>query len=136
MRIHPIMAWLLFPLTMALVAVPALAGTEKSPHLARAVMCESLADYVPHRVAVVFPIEVGRIFCYTEFDSVPAKTFVYHKWFRRDQLVTTKRLVLKPPRWSSYSSIQLREADKGPWRVEITDRKGAVVKVLRFSVTD
>ncbi len=133
--IRLIIAGLVFFPSLGLLPRASFAG-DKGPHLARAVMCESLADYVPHRVAVVFSIEVGRIFCFTEFDSVPAKTFVYHKWFRRDQLVTTKRLTLKPPRWSSYSSIQLREADKGPWRVEITDRKGALLHVLRFSVTD
>ncbi len=127
----------LIALGFVMVAVrPAESGQKKSIHLARAVMCENLESYVPSQIAVVFSIDAGRIFCYTEFDNVPAKTFVFHKWYRRDVLVTTKRLILKPPRWSSYSSIQLREADKGPWRVVITDQNGAVLRVLRFSVTD
>jgi hypothetical protein len=45
-------------------------------------------------------------------------------------------LTLKPPRWSTFSSIQLREADKGPWRVEIVDEKDRLHKTLRFSITD
>jgi len=38
--------------------------------------------------------------------------------------------------WSTYSQIQLRETDKGPWRVEISDQNGKVFDVLRFSITD
>ncbi|MBW1746394.1 MAG: DUF2914 domain-containing protein, partial [Deltaproteobacteria bacterium] len=35
-----------------------------------------------------------------------------------------------------FSSIQFREADKGLWRVEITDPEGNIFHVLRFSITD
>ena len=31
---------------------------------------------------------------------------------------------------------QLREADRGTWRVEITDKEGNIFKILRFSITD
>jgi hypothetical protein len=51
-------------------------------------------------------------------------------------LVTSKRLTLKPPRWATFSSIQMREGDKGPWRVEIWDEQNQLIKTLRFSVTD
>jgi hypothetical protein len=50
--------------------------------------------------------------------------------------VYRKRLILKPPRWASVSSIKLREADKGPWRVEIRDAEGRLLATLRFSITD
>ena len=104
--------------------------------LARAVMCEYIDDYAPQNQAVVFSIQVGKISCFTSFIGIKASTYTRHKWFRRDELVTTKRLTLKPPSWSTYSSIQLREADKGPWRVEILDNRNQLIKTLRFSVTD
>lgn len=108
----------------------------RSPTLTRAVMCESIVDYEPVNVAVVFSINSGRISCYTSFKNVPSDTFTIHRWYRRDVLVTTKRLTLKSPSWSTYSSIQLREADKGPWRVEIFDHEERSIRTLRFSVTD
>jgi hypothetical protein len=104
--------------------------------LARAVMCEYIDNYVPQNQAVVFSIQVGKISCFTSFIGIRASTYARHKWYRRDELVTTKRLTLKPPSWSTYSSIQLREADKGPWRVEILNNQNQVIKTLRFSVTD
>lgn len=104
--------------------------------LARAVMCESIQGYEPRHTAVVFSIDVGKISCFTSFDRISATTATLHKWYRRDELVTTKRLTLKPPSWSTYSSIQLREADKGPWHVEIYDDDNHLLDTLRFSVTD
>lgn len=104
--------------------------------LARAVMCEGIMEYEPTHVAVVFSVNRGRISCYTAFENIPSTTQTTHRWYRRDVLVTTKRLTLKPPRWATYSSIQLREADKGPWRVEIFDEKDQLLTTLRFSVTD
>lgn len=105
-------------------------------NLMRAVMCESIEAYEPQHAAVTFSISVGKISSYTSFDGIKQPTHTYHKWYRRDVLVTTKRLTLKPPSWSTYSSIQLRESDKGPWRVEIYDARNRLLKTLRFSVTE
>ena len=104
--------------------------------LVRAVMCESIRGYEPRNTAVVFSIDAGKISCFTSFDRISATTATLHKWYRRDELVTTKRLTLKSPSWSTYSSIQLREADKGPWHVEIYDDDNNLLDTLRFSVTD
>jgi hypothetical protein len=109
---------------------------KKKLTLERAAMCEEIKDLAPHNPAVVFSIKIGKVSCFTSLDPVPKKTFVYHKWFHRDKPSTTKRLTLNPPRWSTYSSIQLRETDKGPWRVEIYDNKGNLLHILRFSITD
>lgn len=101
-----------------------------------AVMCEEVIEKAPINQAVIFSIKIGKVSCFSAFDPVPEKTFIYHKWFHRDTPSTNKRLTLQPPRWATYSSIQLREADKGPWRVEISDRKGKLLQILRFSITD
>ena len=104
--------------------------------LVRAVMCEGIKEYKPHDQAVVFSVTIGKVSCFTSFDPVPEEMFIYQNWFHRDRLSTKIKLFLQPPRWSTFSSIQLREADKGPWRVEITDEGGNMLHVLRFSITD
>jgi hypothetical protein len=121
------------------VLIPAQAADQPSkqaPKLVDAVMCEGIRDLAPVSQAVVFSIAVGKVSCFSSFDPVPRQTFIYHRWYYQDELSTKKKLFLKPPSWSTYSSIQLREADKGPWRVEITDEKGRIFETLRFSVTD
>jgi hypothetical protein len=99
--------------------------------LFQAVMCEEIFANAPRNPTIVF-----SAVCYSSFDQVPQKMIVYHNWYHRDVPSAKIRLTLKPPRWSTFSSIQLRKTDIGPWRVEITDGKGNVLSVLRFSVTD
>lgn len=114
-------------------------GTESGVQplkLGQAVVCEEIRDYMPHNKAVVFGLGVARVYCFTSFETVPDETVIYHNWYRRDRLITTKRLSLKPPQWSTYSSIQLREADKGPWRVEIRDENNQLFQTVRFSIVD
>jgi len=104
--------------------------------LVQAAMCEGIKEYSPYNGAVVFSRTIGKVSCFTSFDPVPEKMFIYQSWFHRDRLSTKIKLFLQPPRWSTFSSIQLREADKGPWRVEVTDQGGNLLHVLRFSITD
>jgi hypothetical protein len=106
------------------------------PTLVQATMCASLKEGSPCDPGAVFPVNQGKVLCFSSFDPVPRKTFIFHSWFHRDVLITRQKLTLNPPRWSTYSTIQLREADKGPWRVEITDQDERILETLRFSITD
>ena len=115
---------------------PSSTPVSKKLTLAQAVMCEEIKEYIPQNQAIVFSMTIGKVSCFTSFDPVPEKTSVYHNWFYRDKLSTRIRLSLQPPRWSTFSSIQLREADKGPWRVEVIDQQGNVLDILRFSIVD
>ena len=111
------------------------ASSEKL-ELRHAAMCEDINGYSPKNTAIVFSIDIGKVSCFTLFDPVPKEMDIYHKWFYRDKLSTKKKLHLKPPRWSTFSSIQLREVDKGPWRVEVIADDGTIIQILRFSIVD
>ena len=104
--------------------------------LVQSVMCEDMRELVPRNPTTVFSIERRKAICFTSFDPVPEKTIVFHQWFHRDQNSAKMKLTLNPPRWSAYSSIQLRAEDIGPWRVEITDSLGNILDILRFSITE
>ncbi len=99
-------------------------------------MCQRVENLTPIYPSAVFSVSSGQVCCFTSFDRVPSNTVIYHKWYHRDELSTQTRLRLYPKKWSTYSVIQLRETDKGPWRVEIVDQSGHVFDVLRFSITD
>lgn len=112
-------------------------ATDAAPlKLFQALMCEEVVSNTPRNPTVVFSASKEKAVCFSVFDPVPQKTVIYHTWFHRDVPSARIQLVLNPPRWSTQSSIQLRKTDIGPWRVEITDEKGRVFDVLRFSVTD
>ncbi len=104
--------------------------------LVRAILCENVKDLEPEGQSIVFSAKLGDVICFTFFDPVPEKTEIYHKWFKRDHLDAEMKLVLKPPKWSTFSKVRIHNTDAGPWRVEITDQNGKILKVLRFSVTE
>ena len=104
--------------------------------LVQAVMSEDIQEQTPQNVTTVFSIVRRKAICYTSFDPVPEKTEIFHYWFHRDRPSAKIKLTLKPPRWSTYSSIQFRAQDIGPWRVEITDSNGQIFDILRFSITE
>ena len=102
----------------------------------RARTCEEMSNLQPVNQTVVFSASRDKAFCFAEIEGIVTTTHIYHNWIRRDKHVSGIKLVVKPPRWSTVSSISLRESDKGPWRVEITDMNGDILKTLRFSVVD
>ena len=104
--------------------------------LVQAVMCESIENFQPTNPAVVFSISQGEVFCFTNFDPVVEKTHIFHKWYKKDNLIFTMQLTLSPPKWSTFSRIQIRDIDKGPWRVEIRDSNDTLLQTLRFSMAD
>ena len=99
-------------------------------------ICEGVKKLSPQNPAIIFSISLGKVSCFTSFNPVSQKTHIYHNWYSRDKLTTKVKLSLKPPRWSTFSTIQLRESDIGPWRLEITGKNGNIFKVMRFSITE
>ncbi len=98
--------------------------------------CENVLSGIPENKAVAFSLALKRVYCYTNFTSVPEKTFTFHNWYFRDNLKASIKLVLRPSRWSTYSAMELRSSDKGPWRVEVTDEEGNILSTQRFSIID
>lgn len=127
--------FLAFPVPSAAEDTPPNPEAEKLT-LAHAVMCEEINERQPVNETIVFPVSLGQVICFNFFNPVPERTVIYHNWYKKDRLTSRVKLRLNPPRWSTFSKIQLREVDKGPWRVEITDGNGTVLRVLRFSITD
>ena len=120
----------------ALFFLPAAVFARDELRLAAAYMCEQITDAGPESRAVVFSAAEGKIFCFCYFETVPEKTTIYHDWYHGDRLVARRRLTPEPPVWKGYSTMQLRETDKGPWRVEILGADGRRFDAVRFSVTD
>ena len=114
----------------------ALPAAASQPALVSAVICENVKERSAQYPAIVFSVTIGKVSCFSVFDPVPQKTFIHHNWYYRNKLTNKIKLALNPPRWSTFSTIQLQESDIGPWRVEITDQADRVIKTLRFSVSE
>ncbi len=104
--------------------------------LVQAVMCKSVENHQPFESAVVFSLSQGEVVCFSRFDPVHEKTAIFHKWYKHDKLIFVIKLQLSPPRWSTFSRMQIRNEDKGPWRVEIRSEDDSLFQNLRFSIAD
>jgi hypothetical protein len=104
--------------------------------LVQAVMCEGLRGIVPVNAAKVFSIRREKVHWFFDFAPVPEKTSIRVSLYLRDVRRLNRRYTLYPPKWSVEDSIQLRDEDKGPWRVEVRDAEGNILETLRFSITD
>jgi hypothetical protein len=104
--------------------------------LGKAAVAEGVRNQVPVNEAIVFSVTLNKVFCFTDFFSVSDRTVIYHNWYRRDQRYASVKLSVRPPRWATYSSIRLADNLKGPWRIEVTDSGGKVLRTLRFSIIE
>ena len=115
-------------------------ATETPPNgellLGLATVSETVKNRIPYNSAVAFSISLEKLYCFTDFVSVPEKTFIYHNWYRRDEKRASVKLLLKPARWATFSHLNFRKDDKGPWRVDITDQQGNILRTVRFSIID
>ena len=142
MRCRFLLVWLLIATVnlFLFLPLPSLkylgSGHAAQLELFQALMCEEIFSNAPRNPTAVFSIRQKKAVCFTSFSQVPEKLIIYHNWYHRDVPSARIRLTLKPPSWSTYSSIELNKTDIGPWRVEITDETGKVMEVLRFSVTE
>lgn len=131
---------LLVAMVLVLAAENGRGGAEETDEppfvLSEAVMCEDVSNEKPVNPTIVFSVSRGRVFCYTGFDKITNKSTIYHNWIRKDEPIKRVKLFLSPPRWATFSSIHLREGDRGPWRVEITDQDENILHVLRFSIVE
>jgi hypothetical protein len=132
---HPI-PLLIFLMALGVFFATDLGAQPSDATLVQAVMCESIENFQPLNPAVVFSISQGEVFCFSNFNPVIKKTHIFHRWYKKDKLIFTMRLTLSPPKWSSFSRVQLRNADKGPWRVEIHAADNSLLETLRFSMVD
>lgn len=102
----------------------------------RSVMCENVIDNHPVNETVLFSIANGKAVCFTYLTQVSKKIILFHNWYKTDKLSSRFPLPIEPLQGFALTKIQLRESDKGPWRVEIVDEGGNLLKVLRFSIMD
>ena len=104
--------------------------------LGLASVSEEVRNRIPVNETIVISASLKNMYCFTDFLSVSDRTIIYHNWYRKDQRYASVKLSVRPPRWATYSSVKLAQNLKGPWRVEITDSAGEILRILRFSIID
>ena len=100
--------------------------------VARASICTSIADREPVGAATSFT-NVERLYFFTEIIDAGENEVVQHVWYFKDEPLLTVDLTVNGPRWRTWSHKNIAGM-KGPWRAEVVNNKGEVLRAVSFTV--
>lgn len=102
--------------------------------VADAAITTAVVEREPVDNVEAFPAQNGKLYCFTRIVGAGEPTFVYHLWYREDQLMSRVELPVNSPSWRTWSAKDLLEDGPGDWRVEIQDAAGNVLRTLKFQL--
>ena len=94
-------------------------------------------DVVDHECVggdVVFPADVGKLYCLTRLYGARTDTEVTHVWFYGDIERARVPLAIRSINFRTFSSKIIRSTETGDWRVEVVDSQNRVLKIIEFKV--
>lgn len=98
------------------------------------VITTAVVEREPVDQVEVFPRQNGTLYCFTRVVGSESPTFVYHLWYRGDELMSRVQLPVNSSNWRTWSAKQLLEDWPGQWRVEIQDDQGNNLGQVRFEL--
>ncbi len=99
-----------------------------------AYIAKGVVDLRPIEPSDRFSSDIGRVYCFSRITGAKGVTKVRHLWFYRERFMAEVELPVKSPDWRTYSSKRILPSWKGPWRVDITDSDGLLLKSLHFEI--
>jgi hypothetical protein len=102
--------------------------------IVRMVIAADIQDREPVGAAETFPASTEYVYCFIEAKDIAADVQVSFVWYYEGKEVHRFMLPLgKGPKWRTFSSKNLY-GQKGPWKVELRDSAGNIVKTVSFAV--
>lgn len=101
--------------------------------ITRAAIALNVNDLEPENVADTFPSEVRRLFCFTQIKGASGPLEIQHRWYWKEELMSTVTLKINSGNFRTYSSKSIPMGLKGDWRVYIVDsRDESILGTLKF----
>jgi hypothetical protein len=100
--------------------------------VADVVITTAVVDREPVDKVEVFPIQNGKLYCFTRIVGADEPTLVYHAWYRGEQLMSRVELPVNSSHWRTWSAKRFLADQPGEWRVEIQDVDGNVLRKVGF----
>lgn len=110
------------------------AGSVCAIEIADGVITTAVVDREPVDAVEAFPVQNGKLYCFTRVVGAEEPTVVYHLWYREDQLMSRVELPVKSSSWRTWSAKNLLEDWPGDWRVEVQDASGQLLQTLSFQL--
>ncbi|MBL4657569.1 MAG: DUF2914 domain-containing protein, partial [Flavobacteriales bacterium] len=103
--------------------------------IANSSVCKNVEDRVPIGKSTDFPSDVEKIWFFTEVNlAFEVEETVTHKWYYKGEVVSNVELMVKGPRWRTFSYKTVKNWMKGDWKVEAISPNGVVIADSKFKV--
>ena len=127
----------LYPGLLALMVISSItfAQVEQKTGLivSRIVVCEDVKDREPVAVDSVFT-GVERLCCFTEIKGIEEPTNIQHVWYHGENEMARIKLIVRAPRWRTYSAKKILSEWTGDWRIEVIDAEGRKISQIYFQI--
>ena len=100
--------------------------------VSRAVICTSIEDREPVGAATSFS-GVEQVYFFTEIKNAGENEMIQHVWYYNDIRLLAVDLTVSGPRWRTWSHKKVLGM-KGPWRVEVVNSSGEVLRTVSFEI--
>lgn len=100
--------------------------------VARATICTSVAEREPVGAGASFT-DVERLYFFTEIVDGGENAAIQHVWYYKDEPYLEVDLTVNGPRWRTWSHKNITGM-KGPWRAEVVNSKGEVLRAVSFTI--
>jgi hypothetical protein len=101
--------------------------------VADAVMCLDVQGRQPVEPGESFAADVGKVWCWSKIKDGQGTT-ISHVYYHDGEEKAVVNLAIRSPLFRTYSSKRILPSWTGPWRVDIVDTNGNVLKSLDFTI--
>ena len=115
-------------------AVKAAPAPASALTIARMEIAGSVENREPVGIAATFPATQEKVYCFLEFQNVPAETSVTVVWTLGMNEMGNVPLTIKPfSKFRTWANKTIGGM-KGDWKVEVKDASGTVLKSATFKI--
>ena len=102
----------------------------------RSLACKKVKNNQPLYPGKRFPTDIGRVFCHSLLDNNTGKyNDIYHIWYMNGDLKSKVRIrVREGKEIPAVSHREVKNSDKGTWKIEITDSDKKILDTVIFEV--
>ena len=109
-------------------------GSVLAVDVADAVITTAVINREPVDEVEAFPIQNGRLYCFTRITGAEEPTFVYHLWYHEETLMSRVELPVNSPDWRTWSAKKFLEDQPGEWHVDVLDVTGKLIRSVTFQL--
>lgn len=103
--------------------------------ISRALICMNVNEHEPEEPGNQFPPEVKRLYCFTEIKSNGEPLELQHRWYWKDELMSSVPLKVNSTRFRTFSAKSIPAYAVGDWRVAIVNSHNEeTIQIISFEI--